>query len=150
MLFRQFITRFSQSDWLLDVFKIHTSIVVRSDVYGNCPNLINNGSAYSELFQSTPGLFSALANTLEHSTTSGVEIFFTHWKQPCRAQKQYWARQGCFQRETQEGGGRKTQKGRRIPPPPPPFVFFFHHPETPQAIKLKLSDFKDKSLRHTL
>ena len=31
-----------------------------------------------------------------------------------------------------------------------PLVFFFHHPETPQAIKLKLSDFKDTSLRHIL
>ena len=27
---------------------------------------------------------------------------------------------------------------------------FFHHPETPQAVKLKLSDFKDTSLRHIL
>ena len=37
--------------------------------------------------------------------------------------------------------------GGRIPPP---LRFFFHHPETPQAIKLKHSDFKDTSLRHTL
>ena len=29
-------------------------------------------------------------------------------------------------------------------------MFFFHHPETLQAIKLKLSDFKNTSLRHTL
>ena len=29
-------------------------------------------------------------------------------------------------------------------------MFFFHHPETPQAIKLKLSDFKDTCLRHNL
>ena len=29
-------------------------------------------------------------------------------------------------------------------------VFFFHRPETPQAIKLKLSDFKDTFLRHIL
>ena len=31
-----------------------------------------------------------------------------------------------------------------------PLVFFIHHPETHQAIKLKLSDFKDISLRHIL
>ena len=31
-----------------------------------------------------------------------------------------------------------------------PLVFFFHCPETPQAIKLKFSDFKDTSLRHIL
>ena len=29
-------------------------------------------------------------------------------------------------------------------------MFFFHHPETPQAIKLKISDFKDTYLRHIL
>ena len=29
-------------------------------------------------------------------------------------------------------------------------MFFFHHPETPQAIKEKLSDLKDISLRHIL
>ena len=29
-----------------------------------------------------------------------------------------------------------------------PSSFIFHHPETSQAIKLKLSDFKDTSLRH--
>ena len=31
-----------------------------------------------------------------------------------------------------------------------PSGFSFHHPETPQAIRLKLSDFKDTSLRHIL
>ena len=31
-----------------------------------------------------------------------------------------------------------------------PLMFFFRHPETPQAIKLKLSDFKDTSLRNIL
>ena len=39
------------------------------------------------------------------------------------------------------GGG-----GGRITPPDA----FFHHPETPQAIKLKLSDLKRTSLRHIL
>ena len=29
-------------------------------------------------------------------------------------------------------------------------MFFFHHPETAQAMKLKLSDFKDTCLRHIL
>ena len=29
-------------------------------------------------------------------------------------------------------------------------MFFFHHPEKPQAIKLKLSGFKDTYLRHIL
>ena len=29
-------------------------------------------------------------------------------------------------------------------------MFFFHHPETPQVMKLKLSDFKDTSLIHIL
>ena len=29
-----------------------------------------------------------------------------------------------------------------------PLMFFFHHPETAQAMKLKLSDFKDTCLRH--
>ena len=37
--------------------------------------------------------------------------------------------------------------GGRIPPP---FMLFFHHPETAQAMKLKLSDFKDTCLRHIL
>ena len=37
--------------------------------------------------------------------------------------------------------------GGRIPCP---LMFFFHHPETLQAMKLKLSDFKDTSLRHNL
>ena len=31
-----------------------------------------------------------------------------------------------------------------------PLMFFFHHPETAQATKLKLSDFKDTCLRHIL
>ena len=31
-----------------------------------------------------------------------------------------------------------------------PLTFFFHHPETAQAMKLKLSDFKDTCLRHIL
>ena len=35
--------------------------------------------------------------------------------------------------------------GRGIPPPR-----VFRHPETPQAVKLKLSDFKDTSLRRIL
>ena len=30
------------------------------------------------------------------------------------------------------------------------FMFFLHHPKTAQGIKLKLSDFKDTSLRHLL
>ena len=29
-----------------------------------------------------------------------------------------------------------------------PLLFFLHHPKTAQDIKLKLSDFKDKLLRH--
>ena len=40
-----------------------------------------------------------------------------------------------------EGGGERI---------PPPLMFFFHHPETAQAMKLKLSDFKDTCLRHIL
>ena len=32
----------------------------------------------------------------------------------------------------------------------PPLMFFLHHPETAQAMKLKLSDFKDTCLRHIL
>ena len=31
-----------------------------------------------------------------------------------------------------------------------PLMFFFHHPETAQAMKLKLPDFKDTCLRHIL
>ena len=31
-----------------------------------------------------------------------------------------------------------------------PSCFFFHHPEMAQAMKLKLSDFKDTRLRHIL
>ena len=31
-----------------------------------------------------------------------------------------------------------------------PLIVFFHHPETAQAMKLKLSDFKDTCLRHIL
>ena len=42
--------------------------VVRSDVYGNCLNIINNGSACSVLFLNTLGLFPALRKTLEHET----------------------------------------------------------------------------------
>ena len=38
-------------------------MAVRSDVYGNCLNVINNGSVYSVLFLSTPGLFPALSST---------------------------------------------------------------------------------------
>ena len=33
---------------------------------------------------------------------------------------------------------------------PPSFLFFLHHPKTAQAIKLKLSDFKDTPLMHIL
>ena len=40
--------------------------------------------------------------------------------------------------------------GGRIPLPPPPLRFFFHHPETTEAMKLKLSEFKDTCLRHIL
>ena len=32
--------------------------------------------------------------------------------------------------------------------PPPQCLFSFHHPETAQAMKLKLSDFKETCLRH--
>ena len=31
-----------------------------------------------------------------------------------------------------------------------PLMFFFHHPETAQAMKLKVADFKDTCLRHIL
>ena len=31
-----------------------------------------------------------------------------------------------------------------------PLMFFFHHPETAQAMKLKLPDFKDTYVRHIL
>ena len=39
------------------------------------------------------------------------------------------------------GGGRQNT---------PSLLFFFHHPKTAQGIKLKLSNFKDKPLRHIL
>ena len=39
-------------------------MAVRSDVYGNCLNVINNGSACSVLFLSTPGLFPALTKNI--------------------------------------------------------------------------------------
>ena len=39
-------------------------------ICGNCLNAINNGSACSVLFLSTPWLFPALRKTLEHSTAS--------------------------------------------------------------------------------
>ena len=51
---------------------------MRSDVYGNCLNVINNGSACSVLFLSTPGLFSALRKTLEDSTASRALKLFLH------------------------------------------------------------------------
>ena len=40
------------------------------------------------------------------------------------------------------GGGRGADSA--------PLMFSFHHSETPQAMKLKLSDIKDTSLRHIL
>ena len=40
---------------------------MRSDVHGNCPNVINNGLEYPVLFQSTPGLFPAFRKTSEYS-----------------------------------------------------------------------------------
>ena len=43
---------------------------------GNCLNAINNGSACSVLFLSTPGLLPALRKTLEHSTASRALKFF--------------------------------------------------------------------------
>ena len=43
---------------------------------GNCQNAINNGSACSVLFLSTPGLFPALRKTLKHSTASRALKFF--------------------------------------------------------------------------
>ena len=44
---------------------------------GNCLNAVNNGSACSVLFLSTPGLFPALRKkTLEHSTASRALKFF--------------------------------------------------------------------------
>ena len=46
----------------------------------------------SVLFLSTPGLFPSLRKTLEDSTASRALKFSACWKQPCRAQKQYWAR----------------------------------------------------------
>ena len=45
-------------------------------ICGNCLNAINNGSACSVLFLSTPGLFPALRKTLEHSTASRALKFF--------------------------------------------------------------------------
>ena len=42
--------------------------------------------------------------------------------------------------ERAPGGGGKIR----------PLLFFLHHPKTAQDIKLKLSDFKDTSLRHIL
>ena len=50
------------------------------------------------------------------------------------------------EKHKREGGEKNTRGGRILPP----LVFFFHHPETPQTIKLKLSDFRDTSLRHIL
>ena len=46
-------------------------------IFGNCLNAINNGSACSVLFLSTPGLFPALRKTLEHSTASRALKFFS-------------------------------------------------------------------------
>ena len=43
---------------------------------GNCLNAIDNGSACSVLFLSTPGLFPALRKTLEHSIASRAVKFF--------------------------------------------------------------------------
>ena len=45
-------------------------------LFYNCLNAINNGSACSVLFLSTPGLFPALRKTLEHSTASRALKFF--------------------------------------------------------------------------
>ena len=45
-------------------------------ICGNCLNAINNVSACSVLFLSTPGLFPALRKTIEHSTASRAEKFF--------------------------------------------------------------------------
>ena len=45
-------------------------------IFGNCLNAINNGSACSVLFPSTPGLFPALGKTLEHSTAFRALKFF--------------------------------------------------------------------------
>ena len=45
-------------------------------ICGNCLNAINNSSACSVLFLSTPGLFPALRKTLEHSTASRALKFF--------------------------------------------------------------------------
>ena len=62
-------------------------MAVRSGVYGNCLNVINNCSACSVLFLSTPALsvlstvfehtlFLALRKTLDHSTASRALKFF--------------------------------------------------------------------------
>ena len=45
-------------------------------VYGNCLNVINDDSACSVLFLSTPGLFPALRKTLEHSNAPRALKFF--------------------------------------------------------------------------
>ena len=45
-------------------------------ICGNCRNAINNGSACSVLFLSTPGLFPAHRKTLEPSTASRAPKFF--------------------------------------------------------------------------
>ena len=47
-------------------------------ICGNCLNTINNGSACSVLFLSTPELFPALRKTLEHSTASCAPKIFLH------------------------------------------------------------------------
>ena len=63
-------------------------MAVRSGVYGNCLNVVNNRLPFSVLFQSTTGLFPALRKTFKHSTTSRALQFscmletalsFRHW-----------------------------------------------------------------------
>ena len=45
-------------------------------ISGSCLNAINNASACSVLFLSTPGLFPALRKTLEHEMQSSALKFF--------------------------------------------------------------------------
>ena len=86
--FRQLIARFCHSDWFVasSQFSKSLSTAVRSDVYGNCLNIINNGSTWSVMFLSTSGLFPALRKillvgnnpvVLKYSTGHAGPLFIT-------------------------------------------------------------------------
>ena len=110
--------------------------------------LLDNGMTYSITPATLPtiDLVAKIETTLtrmstEEADTIGADLSSIIRKANLKPPKRNITRKQSTSLTLSPGGGGRISS---------PLMFFFHHPETAQAMKLKLSDFKDTCLRHIL